>query len=92
MRILVTGGAGYIGSLVVEELLKSGHEPVVFDLFNWGKESIEPFQITDDSCPYKIWVRRSRQSRVKPRMRQQIISCLFLLNHLFVLCYRRIAN
>lgn len=43
MRVLVTGGAGYIGSLVVDELLKHNHEPVVFDLFNWGKESIEPF-------------------------------------------------
>jgi len=43
MRVLVTGGAGYIGSLVVDELLKHNHEPVVFDLFNWGKESLEPF-------------------------------------------------
>lgn len=44
MRVLVTGGAGYIGSLVVEQLLNKGHKPVVFDLFNWGKESIEPFE------------------------------------------------
>jgi len=43
MRVLVTGGAGYIGSLVVEELLDHDHKPVVFDLFNWGRESIEPF-------------------------------------------------
>ncbi|MDA3786939.1 MAG: NAD(P)-dependent oxidoreductase [Desulfobacula sp.] len=43
MRVLVTGGAGYIGSLVVEELLKNGHKPVVFDLFNWGKVSIQAF-------------------------------------------------
>ncbi len=44
MRVLVTGGAGYIGSLVVEELLKRNHKPVVFDLFNWGREAIEPFE------------------------------------------------
>lgn len=44
MRVLVTGGGGYIGSLVVEELLEKGHEPVVFDLFNWGRESIAPFE------------------------------------------------
>ncbi|MEU3241545.1 MULTISPECIES: NAD-dependent epimerase/dehydratase family protein [unclassified Streptomyces] len=32
MRVLVTGGAGFIGSHVVEALARSGHEPVVFDL------------------------------------------------------------
>ena len=31
MRVLVTGGAGYIGSVVTEELLSDGHEVVVFD-------------------------------------------------------------
>jgi UDP-glucose 4-epimerase len=31
MRVLVTGGAGYIGSVVTEELVKAGHEPVVYD-------------------------------------------------------------
>ncbi len=31
MRVLVTGGAGYIGSVVVEELLKDNHEVVVYD-------------------------------------------------------------
>ncbi|MEU6217495.1 NAD-dependent epimerase/dehydratase family protein [Streptomyces sp. NPDC047022] len=32
MRVLVTGGAGFIGSHVVEALRSRGHEPVVFDV------------------------------------------------------------
>lgn len=31
MNVLVTGGAGYIGSVVTEELLNDGHETVVYD-------------------------------------------------------------
>ncbi|MBT2675765.1 NAD-dependent epimerase/dehydratase family protein [Streptomyces sp. ISL-14] len=32
MRVLVTGGAGFIGSHVVEALTAHGHEPVVYDV------------------------------------------------------------
>ncbi|MGW4567955.1 NAD-dependent epimerase/dehydratase family protein [Streptomyces sp. NPDC004561] len=32
MRVLVTGGAGFIGSHVVEALRENGHEPVVYDV------------------------------------------------------------
>jgi UDP-glucose 4-epimerase len=31
MKVLVTGGAGYIGSVITEELLNDGHQTVVFD-------------------------------------------------------------
>jgi UDP-glucose 4-epimerase len=31
MNILVTGGAGYVGSVVAEELVKTGHDVVVYD-------------------------------------------------------------
>jgi UDP-glucose 4-epimerase len=35
-RVLVTGGAGYIGSIVVEQLLARGHEPIVLDDLSTG--------------------------------------------------------
>ena len=34
--ILVTGGAGYIGSHVVKELFRQGHNPIVFDNLQTG--------------------------------------------------------
>ncbi len=36
MRILVTGGAGYIGSIVTEALIEAGEEVVVFDNLSQG--------------------------------------------------------
>ena len=43
MRVLVTGGAGYIGSVVTEELVKDGHETVVYDRLSKGhREAIVP--------------------------------------------------
>ncbi len=36
MSILVTGGAGYIGSIVTEELVKQGYEVIVFDNLSCG--------------------------------------------------------
>lgn len=36
MRILVSGGAGYIGSVVVEHLVEAGHEALVVDNFSQG--------------------------------------------------------
>lgn len=38
MRILVTGGAGFIGSHLVEELLKQGHTVITLDDLSTGKK------------------------------------------------------
>ena len=39
-KILVTGGAGYIGSHTVVELAQAGYEPVIIDNFSNSKESV----------------------------------------------------
>ena len=42
MRVLVTGGAGYIGSHTVAALHRSGHEPIVLDTLEHGHRSAIP--------------------------------------------------
>lgn len=42
MQILLTGGAGYIGSVVTAELLKEGHEVIVFDNLSRGHSQAVP--------------------------------------------------
>lgn len=43
MKILITGGAGYIGSVTVKHVLDAGHTVVVFDSLELGhREAIDP--------------------------------------------------
>lgn len=43
MNVLVVGGAGYVGSVVVERLLSSGHRPIVLDsLISGHAEAVHP--------------------------------------------------
>lgn len=46
MKVLVTGGAGFIGSNLAEELVRRGHEVVVFDNFYLGtRKNLEGLDI-----------------------------------------------
>jgi UDP-glucose 4-epimerase len=42
MRVLVTGGAGFIGSHIVDQLLAAGHEPAVVDDMSSGTRDNVP--------------------------------------------------
>ena len=39
-KVLITGGAGYIGSMLSTELLKDGHEITIIDLMKYDKGSL----------------------------------------------------
>lgn len=55
-EIFVTGGAGYIGSILVPELLKMGHNITVLDNFMYKQSSLlgccanENFQVINGDC------------------------------------------
>lgn len=43
MKVMVTGGAGYIGSITVEQLIEAGEEVVVFDnLYQGHRDAVHP--------------------------------------------------
>jgi UDP-glucose 4-epimerase len=52
MKILVTGGAGYIGSHTVIELQKAGHEPIILDnLYNASEKVISRIEAITGKRP-----------------------------------------
>lgn len=46
MNVLVVGGAGYIGSHCVRQLIAAGHRPVVLDNFIYGHRGAVPAGVT----------------------------------------------
>lgn len=48
MKVLVTGGAGYIGSFMVQKLKESGHDVVILDNLSSGHpEAVKDFEIKE---------------------------------------------
>jgi nucleoside-diphosphate-sugar epimerase len=56
MKILITGGAGYIGSILTPAMLQAGHEVTVLDNFTFKQSSLadccqyDSFQIVRGDC------------------------------------------
>ena len=56
MKILVTGGAGFIGSYVVDKFIESNHEVVILDNLSTGKEE----NINPKAKFYEVDIRSER--------------------------------
>lgn len=44
LKVLLTGGAGYIGVVLLQKLLGKGHKVTVYDNFLFGKAPLKPYE------------------------------------------------
>jgi len=70
MKVLVTGGAGFIGSHLVDRLIEEGHQVVVVDNLSTGKKK----NLNKEAVFYKMDILSSRLERVFQKERPEIIS------------------
>jgi len=70
MRILVCGGAGYIGSNMTAMLAEKAHEPVVYDNFSKGhRAAVESVEIVEgDLANYDLLVDTLKARRIEAVM------------------------
>ncbi|MCP9447372.1 MAG: NAD-dependent epimerase/dehydratase family protein [Nitrospira sp.] len=69
MKVLVTGGAGFIGSHVVDRLVEEGHEVVVVDDLSTGKRK----HVNRSAGLYKLDVQSGRLEKVFRNERPSIV-------------------
>jgi UDP-glucose 4-epimerase len=70
MKIMVTGGAGFIGSNVVDGYIRAGHQVVVVDnLFSGKKENLNP-----DAIFYETDIRSEEMARIMEAEKPDVLN------------------
>jgi UDP-glucose 4-epimerase len=70
MRILVTGGAGFIGSHITDRLIAEGHEVGVVDNLSTGKKK----NVNREAAFFKMDILSPRIERVFKKLKPELIS------------------
>lgn len=72
-KILVTGGAGYIGSILVPDLLRAGHEVTVIDSFLYNQNTLL------DVCNFKTLTVVRGDARDEALIKKHIVGKDFII-------------
>ena len=85
-NILVTGGAGYIGSILVGELLRCGHYVTVVDNFMFKQSSLNNYCVFKD---FKV-VKKGKyemNAKIDHGIDKMIVSCCICTCTLYLFLY-----